>query len=56
MKVSSPEQLRRVAARIFAGCGSPAGGLAVRAWAIPDVPLENVEAFCTAAEASCLPR
>ncbi len=56
MKVFTPEHLRNVAARIFAGCGSPEGGLAVRAWAIPDVPLENLEAFCTAAEAFCLPR
>jgi len=31
----------------------PEGGLVLRVWAIPDAPLENIEAFCTAAERYC---
>jgi uroporphyrinogen decarboxylase len=52
----SPQDIKESIREIVAKMGSPQGGLAIRAWAISDVPLENVEAFCTAAEAYCLPR
>jgi uroporphyrinogen decarboxylase len=52
----SPQEIREAIEAIVGRMGAAEGGLAVRAWAIPDVPLENVEAFCMAAEAHCLPR
>jgi len=52
----SPQEIKESIEAIVKRMGSPEGGLALRAWAIADVPLENVEALCTAAEAYCLPR
>jgi len=52
----SPQEIKESIEEIVKRMGSPQGGLALRAWAIADVPLENVEAFCSAAEAYCLAR
>ncbi len=50
----SPNDLRESIKEIVAKMASPQGGLILRAWAIADVPLENVEMFCSAAEQYCL--
>jgi uroporphyrinogen decarboxylase len=52
----SPQEIKESFEEIVGRMASPQGGLALRAWAISDVPLENVEAFCSAAETYCLPR
>jgi uroporphyrinogen decarboxylase len=52
----SPQEIKESFEEIVKRMDSPQGGLALRAWAISDVPLENVEAFCSAAEACCLSR
>jgi hypothetical protein len=49
----TPKEIKDNIKEIVAKLGSPQGGLVLRAWAIPDVPLENVETFCTAAEQYC---
>jgi hypothetical protein len=50
----SPREIREAIAETVNRISTPEGGLIVRGWAIPDVPLENVEAFCTAGEEFCL--
>jgi uroporphyrinogen decarboxylase len=52
----SPEEIRVSIAETVRRLGAPEGGLVVRGWAISDVPLENVKAFCSAAEEFCLRR
>ena len=52
----SPKEIKESFEEIVKRMGSPEGGLALRAWPMPGVPLENVEAFCSAAETYCLPR
>jgi uroporphyrinogen decarboxylase len=52
----SPQEIREAIEGVVGRMAAAEGGLALRAWAIPDVPLENVEAFCLAAETHCLPR
>ena len=50
----TPKDIRESIKEIVEKLGSPQGGLGLRVWAIPDVPLENLEAFCSAAETYCL--
>ncbi len=52
----SPQEIKEYIREITQKLGTPQGGLALRLWALPDVPLENVEAFCTAAEQFCFKR
>jgi uroporphyrinogen decarboxylase len=49
----SPVELHEAIEETVGKLRNPKGGLVLRAWAIPDVPLENVEAFCAAAERYC---
>jgi uroporphyrinogen decarboxylase len=52
----SPREIREAIAESVKQLATPQGGLIIRGWAIPDVPLENVEAFCAAGEEFCLNR
>jgi uroporphyrinogen decarboxylase len=49
----SPNELRDRIRETVEKLGDPRGGLVLRAWVIPDVSLENVTAFCSAAERFC---
>jgi uroporphyrinogen decarboxylase len=52
----NPRELRECVRETVEKLGAPEGGLVLRIWAIPDVPLENLEAFCSAAERFCFGR
>lgn len=46
----SPADIRAHVEEIVRKVGSPDGGLMLLAWLTPDVPLENIEAICSAME------
>jgi hypothetical protein len=50
----TPEAIRQSIRETVTQLGSPDGGLILRGFAIPDVSLENIEAFCSAAEEFCI--
>jgi uroporphyrinogen decarboxylase len=49
----SPAELTRCIEEAVSKIALPEGGLVLRVWAIPDAPLENLEAFCATAERCC---
>lgn len=49
----TPPQIRACIAETIRAFDSPQGGLVLRVWTIPDVPLSNIEAFCAAAMEFC---
>jgi hypothetical protein len=49
----SPAELTQYIEESVSKIATREGGLVLRVWAIPDAPLENLEAFCTAAERYC---
>jgi uroporphyrinogen decarboxylase len=50
----NPRELHDTIRETVEKLADPRGGLVLRAWVIPDVPLKNIEAFCSAAEQFCL--
>ena len=53
--LKTPREIKECVEETVRTLATPRGGLALRLWALPDVSLENVEAFCAAAERYCFP-
>ena len=49
----TPREIHEHVAEVVETVGAPAGGLIIYAYVGPDVPLENIEALCSACEEFC---